>query len=281
MRRSSPLYALCLLIGLGACANDPALDTIRPIREAQEDESTRAPKAEAVVRVANASARRGDWPIAASLYRRARSLNPENFDAAKGLATAFGKLGAHNEAIEAWQHALKLKPTDTGALRGIGTALIRIDEPEKALPYFEQALTASGEASNDPKLYSGMGVASDMVGEHALAQSFYRTGLKNAPKDLGLRNNLALSLLFSGKAEEAVRELRAVVADRRATRRHRGNLALALVMMGEKSAAASIAGMDLPPDRVGPRIAYYETLAAITEPNAARIALRNHLRGGG
>ena len=196
-------------------------------------------------------------------------------------AKAFGKLGAHNEAVEAWQHALKLKPKDTSALRGIGTALIRIDEPEKALPYFEQALMASGEASNDPKLYSGMGVASDMVGEHALAQSFYRTGLKNAPKDLGLRNNLALSLLFSGKAEEAVRELRAVVADRRATRRHRGNLALALVMMGEKSAAASIAGMDLPPDRVGPRIAYYETLAAITEPNAARIALRNHLRGGG
>jgi Flp pilus assembly protein TadD len=281
MRRSATLIALGLLAGLSGCANNPVLDLIRPAsqtsREAREDASTRTPKAAAVVRVANASARRGDWPLAASLYRRALGLHSENSEAATGLATSLGKLGAYNDALEVWQHTLSLRPNDPDALRGVGNTLIRIDQPEQALPYFEQALTKS----NDPRLFSGIGVASDMIGEHKLAQSFYRSGLINAPKDLSLRNNLALSLLFSGDPGEAVRLLRRVIVDPLATKRHRANLSLALVMAGETTAAQSISRMDLPADRVNERIAYFETLAAITEPEAARIALRNHLRGGG
>ena len=98
--------ALCLLGVLAGCANDQLTDSIRATRDSTEYESTHAPKAEAIVRVARATAAKGNWPMAVTLYRRAYSLHADNFEAAHGLAQALYRLGAHDQAKEGFFSSL-------------------------------------------------------------------------------------------------------------------------------------------------------------------------------
>ena len=122
--------ATALAITLGACANDPLTDPIRP-GEAVKNEPTGS-KTDAVVRVAAATAARGDEPMAASLYRRAHSMDPNNFEAAIGLAMTLARLGAREDAAAAYHDALAIRPDDTEALRGLGNVLILLNEIGRA-----------------------------------------------------------------------------------------------------------------------------------------------------
>jgi tetratricopeptide (TPR) repeat protein len=70
----------------------------------------------------------------------------------------------------------------------------------EAVPLYRQALAAS---SNDARIYAGLGAALDMVGKHQEARVAYQAGLKLAPQDFGLRNNLALSYAMSGDSAKA------------------------------------------------------------------------------
>src|SRR5690606_35945924 len=111
-----------------------------------------------------------------------------------------------------------------------------------------------------------------------------RTGLEFAPDNAELANNLALSLLLSGDSAGAVAILRRLAGNAGATSRHRLNLALALVLSGEIKTAAEIARIDLDPASADAQLAYYETLKAISDPRAMRLAIGAHLaseaRGG-
>jgi Flp pilus assembly protein TadD len=267
---------LCLLLGLGACANDPNTASAVSGETAQSSDPEKpSANAQAILRVATATAERGDWPMAISLFRRAQSMDPTNFNASYSLARALTRVGAHEDALKAYRTALKQRPKDPNVLRGIGNSLIMLERSAQAVPYFERALANN----NDPRLYNGIGVAHDMLDDFKAAQAWYRTGLKTSETNLALRNNLGLSLLFSRHFDEAIRELRQVVADPGATRRHRLNLALALVLAQESEAAESIARIDLPADEAREQIAYFETIAGISDPRAARDAIRMHLRG--
>ncbi len=225
--------AIIFASGLTGCANDLLTHSIQPSRAAKPDENINAPKAEAVVRVAQATAQSGNWPMAASLYRRAHVLHPNNLNAAVGLGTILNKLGVHQKALSAFLKALKISPTSLAALRGAGNKLILSRQPANALEYFKKALTLKDE----PRLYNAMGVSHDMLDKYGMAQAYYRTGLKRKPDDLSLRNNLGLSLMLSGQSEDAVIELRKVAGDRRAGKRHQLNLVLVLIMANEHNAA--------------------------------------------
>jgi len=267
--------ATALAITLGACANnDPLTDPIRP-GEAVKNEPT-ASKTDAIVRVAAATAARGDEPMAASLYRRAHGLDPNNFEAALGLATTLARLGAREEAAAAYRDALAIRPDDTEALRGLGNVLILLNEPATATQHFNRAL----KTRQDPRVYNGLGVAYDMLDDHPAAQAFYRSGLELAPNNAELSNNLGLSLLLAGDNAGAVKALRGAVGTKNATVRHRLNLALALVLAGETGAAEQIARIDLDPQSADAQIAYFETIAALPDKRAMRKAIGAHLAGG-
>lgn len=154
-RARQGLSAFCLMGVLSACANDHLTDNIKPDRYPNDGEVFNAPMAESIVRVAQATAARGDWPIAVSLYRRAHSKNPENFDAIYGLARALNKVGANVEALQAFEVAVKLKPKNVDALRGLGNTLIMLDRSATAIRHFERALNSM----EDPRLYNGIAVA--------------------------------------------------------------------------------------------------------------------------
>lgn len=269
------LSAICLMGVLTACANDQLTSGIEPSRALKKGEHPDTPKAESIVRVAHATAARGNWPVAISLYRRAHSLDPENFDAIYALARALNKIGANDEALEAFEAALKLKPMHVDVRRGMGNTLIMLDRPASAIQHFERALNRM----EDPRLFNGIAVAYDLLDDYKAAQAFYRVGLKTEPKSLTLRNNLGLSLLLSGDIEAAGTELRKVVANTGATPRHRSNLALALVLAGDSATAETVARYDLDDRSARDQIAYFETIKALGAADETRAAIRAHIRG--
>lgn len=262
------LSALCLAGLLAGCASDPVYDQIR------KEPST--PRAETIVRLARMTAARGDWPIAATLFRRAVTLDSGSFDAAYGLGRTLNKLNANEEALAAYQRALKLRPKNTDAMRGIGNTLVVLDRSALAIPHFERALAIK----EDPRLFNGIAVAFDMLDDYKAAQAFYRVGLKSFPMDPSLLNNLALSLMLSGNAAEAAKILRDLAARRGATTRHRLNYALSLVLAGDTRMAENVVRMDLGPDAANQQIAFFETIKALGKTKEARAAIRAHIRGG-
>ena len=269
------LSAFCLVGLLGGWAGDQLLDPIKPERSTGLIEGRSGPKAEAVVRIARRTAARGDWPIAASLFRRASALDTSNFDAIYGLGRTLNKLSANEEALAAFQQALALRPKNTDAMRGVGNSLVFLDRSALAIPHFERALALK----EDPRLFNGIAVAFDMLDDYKAAQAFYRVGLKSSPKDPSLRNNLALSLLLSGNAAESANLLRTLAAQPEATTRHRLNFALSLVLNGDTRMAESVVRMDLDTKSAGEQIAFFETIKSLGKSKDARAAIRAHIRG--
>lgn len=268
--------AFCLASLLAGCARDDhLLDPISPEKGTGLFESRSTPKAAAVVRLARLTAARGDWSIAASLYRRATILDNSNFDAIYGLGRSLNRLHANEEALEAFRQALALKPKNIDAMRGLANTLVYLDRSALAIPHYERALAIK----EDPRLFNGIGVAFDMIDDYKAAQAFYRVGLKSAPNDPALRNNLALSLMLSGHAVEAAKILRHLVARPRATTRQRLNYALSLVLTGNTRLAESVVRMDLDSETADEQIAAFETIKALGNTKDARAAIRAHIRG--
>ena len=262
------LLTVCLVGFLTGCAGDQLTGPVK-------SEGVFGTKAESIVRVAKSTAAGGDWPIAASLFRRAYKLDTKNFDALYGLGRSLNKLNANNEALEAFKEALALRPNNTDAMRGLGNTLVFLDRSALAIPHFERALTLK----EDPRLFNGIGVAFDMLDDYKAAQAFYRTGLKSSPKDPSLRNNLALSLLLSGNAAEASTILRDLSRQAGATTRHRLNYALSLVLSGDTRMAEKVVRMDLDAGSAEEQIAMFETIKSLGKTKNARLAIRGHIQG--
>lgn len=219
------------------------------------------------MRVAATTRAAGDSVAAIPLYQRAARLVPENPVPLIALGETLNELGAYREAASAWAKALALEPANVAALKGYGTALTGLNQPHLAQVKFEKALAIAPE----PGLYNGLGVVYDMLGDAAQAQANYRAGLQLAPDDLGLANNLGLSLALSGGYDEAIVLLERVVTLPGVTVRHRQNLALAYGLAGDAPRAAQIARLDLDEQRVLQNLGYYLVLRNMTD-HAAKVA---------
>ncbi len=270
-KRSRGIIAAAVLATLAAgCASDPLSDSIG---RSMEDGARNASKADSLMRVAASTARAGDVATAAALYRRAHSMDENNAKALIGLGNALSGLGSYEGAREAYRKALDIKPDNPDALHGLGNSLIALDQPAAAIDHFEAVL----KKRQDARSYNGIGVAHDMMGDHAGAQAYYKTGLKTTPGNLSLRNNLGLSLALAGDFEAAIKLLRRVASDPRAGSRQRLNLALVYGLSGDSIAAAEVARIDLDEPAVRRNLAYYRTLRALKDPRATLDAVG---RGG-
>ncbi len=248
-----------LILGLfllTACSG--AIETQRG--EVNEDSAS-------LMRVAASTRAAGDAAAAIPLYQRAARMVPEDPAPLIGLGDTLNSLGAYREASEVWSKALFLAPDNVAALKGFGTALTGLNQPHLALVKFEAALAIAP----GPGIYNGLGVAHDMLGNADLAQANYRAGLLEAPSDLGLMNNLGLSLALSGGYDEAIVLLERAVTLPGVTVRHRQNLALAYGLAGDGARAAKIARLDLDEQRVRQNLGYYHVLRGMTD-HAAKVA---------
>src|SRR5262249_7094149 len=93
-------------------------------------------------------------------------------------------------AADAWQAALVIDPANAAALRGLANARIQAGDAAAAIA----PLQAAARLRPDWRIETSLGVANDMLADHAAAQAAYRTGLNLAPGNLQLTSNLGLSL---------------------------------------------------------------------------------------
>jgi Flp pilus assembly protein TadD len=252
------LPALSVALALSACASS-----------AQQSPVV---SADAILRVADMTRSEGDLASAAGLYQKAHELNPIDPHPLIMLGQTLAKLGSTAGAAEAYRAALQLDGTNAEALRGLATALLNIGQPDAAIAQYEKAL----DAGEDYRLYNGIAVAYDMLGDHASAQTYYRTALQLSPGNLELNNNLALSLALEGRYQEAIPLLQQVNADPMATVRYRQNLAFVYGLAGERDRARQLAERDLDPATVERNMTYFEVLKGMGDDRTMASALGAH-----
>ena len=126
-----------------------------------------------MLRVADMTRSGGDLVNAVGLYQRAHELAPQDERPLIALGQIFAQLGSPASAAEAYRAAVAAAPSDVEARRGLGTALIAMGQSDVAITELEKAL----DIAKDYRIYNSLGVAYDMTGDHASAQTYYQTGL--------------------------------------------------------------------------------------------------------
>lgn len=249
---------VAIVLGLDGCAS-LGLDGIFDRAATPDQNSAR------LVRMGDYVIGQGDPVTAASLYQQALAIDPDNVEARVRLGRLQDQLGATVSALDTYQQAVDRSPDDPVALRQLGNALIGQTYPERALTYLQRSL----EIADTPQVRNSLGVALDLIGQHSLAQEQYYAGIDENPTDLGLGNNLALSVALSGDFETAVALARSISGNEAATSQHRQTFALVLGLAGRTDEAAAIARIDLPDAQVAANLDYYQLLRSI-EPSSAR-----------
>ncbi|HZS84798.1 MAG TPA: tetratricopeptide repeat protein [Stellaceae bacterium] len=265
MARSRRLALLAALLATGCVNGTQGVDSLNTGADRLANDK---PNEKAVLRIADATRAGGDPGTAINLYRRAHQLEPKDPVPLARLGATLADQQAYTEASEAYRQALALAPDDADIERGFASVLLAVDQPELALTHLNAALAHK----KDPKIYSLIGVANDLLGRYGVAQRAYAQGLELAPDNLALRNNLGLSQALAGNFAEATTTLSAAAASPDATARMRQNLALAYGLAGDTEKAAAIARRDLDEQSVKNNIAYYAMLRGL-DPRARAAAI--------
>ncbi len=225
-----------------------------------------------LVSLADTTRATGDPAAAASLYRRAHVLSPQDPAPLIGLGETLNAIGSYLEANDAWTKALAIDPNNSEALNGFGVTLTGLNQPHLALARFQSSLAVRPNA----RAYNGLGVAYDMLGEPTNAQSSYRSGLSLDPAHVGLMSNLGVSFALSGRYSEGISMLERATAMPGATARDRLNLALAYGLAGEMEKAEALARGELDEQAVLQNMAFYNTLRGMTD-HAQKVAALGQL----
>lgn len=205
MQRYSRIFimlptAACVVV-LGACSNFQQRSFNIFADEAPKANAKSIDANATMLRLAEKAYEKGEYDMAAQLYFRVAQHAPDTPEVMVKLGFALLKAGSAADAERVFRALLEKEPRNAPALRGLGHGLVLQKRPIEALSVYRQAIAASAkpEAHN----YAGLGAALDLVGKHEEARAAYAAGLRLAPNDLGLRNNLAISYALSGDTAKA------------------------------------------------------------------------------
>jgi tetratricopeptide (TPR) repeat protein len=140
------------------------------------------------------------------------------------------------EAAATHREALRVDPEFAAAHQGLGDALYALDRYEDAAAAYREALRVNPEFA---AAHQGLGDALIQLGRFEEGEAAYRAALRIDPGNAGTYNNLGwLQLNVRGNIRAAERLLSwAVRLDPTFTTAASGNLAAALVVKGDQSAA--------------------------------------------
>ncbi len=233
MIKQGLLFAIAL--GLAACGGPrPAALNLPPQSPAL---SSGAP----TIRVADAALLGGAPAMALEVSDEILSKNPADLPALLRKGEALYQLRRYDESEATLDRALKISPANAAALLGLGRIGLARD-PAKAAKLFSEVL--AGDRRNATAL-NDLGIARDLLGQHAAAQIAYRTALTITPDMLAARVNLGVSLAMSGHEQEALDVLRPLADAPDMNPRVRQDLATTLALAGEDRAARELLAKDL------------------------------------
>jgi len=205
--------------------------------------------------LAVAATRNFDNLGAAAQYQRVLDTNPDNLDAALGLAGALLGDGMRDKAEAVATDLVKRYPSEPR----VTLLLARIDlAAGKLSDAAVHLISGSAKTPDSRDALLTRGILEDMRGDHAAARAAYRRGLLVAPDDTALQSNLALSLAAAGEPAEGIAILEKLLptpATAPAAPRH--NLALAYGVAGREDDARRLLAIDLTPSEIDENIRYY------------------------
>ncbi|MGH7002719.1 MAG: tetratricopeptide repeat protein [Alphaproteobacteria bacterium] len=188
-------------VSLAACGKSQNQQTYIVSEDAPKIDVKNLDAGSTSLRLADSAYAKGEYSMAAQLYYRAAELQPDKTDVMIKLGFALFKAGGPADAEKVFRAALQQNPKHLEALRGLAHSLVIQGRAAEAVNFYRQAMADGGKG--DVRVYAGLGAALDMVGKHDEARSTYQAGLKLAPEDFGIRNNMALSYAMSGEGEKA------------------------------------------------------------------------------
>lgn len=178
----------------------------------------------------------------AALARNIRVLagSPRDYEALLGAGRAALALGDAHAAAGFFGRAEEVHPTSWAPKVGQGAALVQLLEAQAALRAFAEAQRLGATQAT---VALDRGLAFDLVGDQARAQSDYRAVLAG-PEQQEARRRLALSLGISGRKAEALSTLDPLLVRRDpAALRIR---ALVLALNGDADGARAAIGASMP-----------------------------------
>ncbi len=152
--------------------------------------------------------KRGDEGAALALLWTASGLAPHDAEIQVRLAGALERVGALDAAIDAWRAALGARPGDRTAARGLVLALVAAGRGPEAV---RLARTGADSRPGDADALFLLGLAQSEQDVEAARENFTRA-LARAPRHTLARYNLALVLKRLDRLDEAIAELRRVIA---------------------------------------------------------------------
>lgn len=145
---------------------------------------------------------------AMSVNLRVLANSPKDFTALIGAGKAALALGDYQAAAGFFGRAEEVSPSSPLPQAGMGAALAHDGDAQAALRYFASAMRFGATQAT---IGTERGLAYDLMGQHALAQSDYRAALLGPDADEA-RRRLALSFAISGRKDEALATLAPLMA---------------------------------------------------------------------
>ncbi|MBA2771586.1 MAG: hypothetical protein H0U34_06170 [Sphingomonas sp.] len=178
--------------------------------------------------------------LADRLARHVKILatSPKDFGALIGAGKAALQMSDEQAAAGFFGRAEEVSPASPLPQMGMGAALVASGDSRAALAYFARAQQLGATVAG---FGADRGLAFDLLGSQAAAQSDYRSALTGPDADEA-RRRLALSLAISGNKAGALATLQPLLArrDRAASRCRSLILALAGDVVGAKAALDTV-----------------------------------------
>ena len=214
------------------------------------------PSGQATVNLARTALRSGSPDLALNVSRDILTKQPHNVDALVVRGDALTSLGRTGEAADSYRTALSIDPNSAEAAIGLGRITLASDAPA-AETLFLQALQHD---PRNPVALNDLGIARDLQGHHAEAQTAYRQAIALAPSMQAAQVNLALSMALSGQAKQGEILLQPILTDPSATPRMRQIMAAVAAMANDHATAEALMKADMTPDQVRDALAAYDLL---------------------
>ena len=214
------------------------------------------PSGHATVSLARTALSSGSPDLALNVSNDILTKQPRNVDALVVRGDALTSLERTGEAADSYRTAISVDPASAQALIGLGRIALASDAPT-AEALFLQALQ---HAPRDPVALNDLGIARDLQGHHAEAQTVYRQAIALAPSMQAAQVNLALSMALSGQARQGEQLLQPILTDPSATPRMRQIMAAVAAMAHDRATAEALMKADMTPDQVRDALAAYDLL---------------------
>lgn len=196
--------------------------------------------------VARAALEDGSPTVALAVSEGILKENPQEVAALIYKGDALVLLNRVAEGEESYRTALSFDSHAVGAQMGLARLRLRV------APLEAQAmlLDVLKQQPRNLMAMNDLGIACDLLGDHAAAQVQYRKALGSDPSMRSASVNLAVSMALSGRAAEAVTMLRKVADEPGSSMRIRHDLAAALALAGDQDGASRILSKDMSAEEV-------------------------------